>query len=182
LFKEIVRLHGFPASITWGREISSLPIFKTTSWNKLSTILQFSYTYHPQIDGKNEIINISLGNLLRCLVGERQGQWYIVLTQYEFAYQNSINRYIGKFPFHIANGRSPTCLTYLVLLEGIQKSIMFNLSWITRNNFMNMCKKNYKQATDSTCFELIAKNNQKFWRGKSGFNTFEKGNISQGHS
>ena len=64
----------------------------------MSTKLKFTSTFHPQIDGKIEIVNRSLGNLLRCLVGDKPSNWEIVLAQPEFAYNIYVNRSTRKTP------------------------------------------------------------------------------------
>ena len=67
----------------------------------MSTKLKFSSTFHPQIDGKIEVVNRSLDNLLRCLVGNKPSNWEMVLVQAKFAYNNSVNRRTRKTPFEI---------------------------------------------------------------------------------
>jgi hypothetical protein len=52
----------------------------------------FSSTYHPQTDGQNEVVNRSLGNLLRSLVTEHHNQWDQIMPLAEFAYNDSQNR------------------------------------------------------------------------------------------
>jgi hypothetical protein len=48
-----------------------------------------------------------LGNLLRSLVTEHHSQWDQILSQAEFAYNDSANRSIGKIPFQIMYGMNP---------------------------------------------------------------------------
>ena len=50
----------------------------------MGTELKFSSTFHPQIDGWIEFVNRSLGNFLRCLVGNKPCNWEMVLAQAEF--------------------------------------------------------------------------------------------------
>ena len=52
-------------------------------------------------------MNRSLGNLLRCLVGNKPHNWEMVLAQVEFAYNNFVNKSIGKTPFEIVIGMHP---------------------------------------------------------------------------
>ena len=73
-FKEIVRLHGLPKSIVSNRDTRFLRHFWRTLWKKLGTKLSFSSAYHPQTDEQTKVVNKSLGNLLRSLVGEHPNQ------------------------------------------------------------------------------------------------------------
>ena len=58
-------------------------------------------------DGQTKVVNRSLGNLLRCLVGDKLKGWDSILPQVEFAYNNSINRSTNISPFQIMYGSSP---------------------------------------------------------------------------
>ena len=70
-FSEVVHLHGLPKIITSGCDTKFLSHFWRTLWKKLGTKLQFNSAYHPQTNGKNKVVNQSLENLLRCIVGEK---------------------------------------------------------------------------------------------------------------
>ena len=91
-FDEVVRLHGLPKIIVSDRDVKFTSYFWKTLWHKMRTKLQFSTAFHPQTDGQTEIVNRSLGNLLRCLVGENLRAWDLVLPTAEFAYNSSVNR------------------------------------------------------------------------------------------
>jgi hypothetical protein len=64
----------------------------------------FNSSYHPQTDGKIEVVNRSLGDLLRSLVTEHHSSWDSILPQAEFVYNDSVNRSTGKSPFQIVYG------------------------------------------------------------------------------
>ena len=58
----------------------------------MGIVLKFSTSYHPQTDGQTEVVNLSLGDLLRCLVGEHLTTRDMGLPMAEFAYRvQSIN-------------------------------------------------------------------------------------------
>ena len=73
----------------------------------MGTRLNFSLAYHPQSDGQTKVVNSSLGNMLRSLIGESTKQWDIVLAQDEFAYNDSPNRSTEMSPFQIMYGIHP---------------------------------------------------------------------------
>eukprot|EP00253_Pinus_taeda_P025527 PITA_25527 len=106
-FTEIVRLHGLPRSIISDRDVKFTGHFWRTLWKQLNTQLQFSSAYHPQTDGQMEVVNRSLGNLLRSLIGENSRTWDRVLAQAEFAYNDSPNRSTRYSPFQILYGMHP---------------------------------------------------------------------------
>ena len=53
------------------------------------------------------MVNRSLGNILRSLVGERPKQWDQALAKAEFAYNGSPNRSTCQNPFQIVYGIHP---------------------------------------------------------------------------
>ena len=102
-FSEVIRLHGIPVSIVSDRDTNFVGHFWRTLWKKLGTNLSFSSTYNPKTDGKNEVVNRSLGNILRSLVYKNPKQWDLTLAQAEFAYNDTPNWSTGMSPFQIVN-------------------------------------------------------------------------------
>jgi hypothetical protein len=96
-----------PKSIVSDRDTKFIGHFWRTLWKKLGTNLAFSFAYHPQTDGKTEVVNKSLGDLLRSLVTEHHSSWDSILPQAEFAYNGSMNRSTGKSPFQVVYGMQP---------------------------------------------------------------------------
>jgi hypothetical protein len=74
----------------------------------------FSSTYHPQTDGQIEVVNRSLGDLLRSLVTEHHSSWDSILPQAEFAYNDSVNKSTRKSPFQIVYGMQPRGVSELM--------------------------------------------------------------------
>ena len=69
--------------------------------------IEILHCFSPSVDGQTEVVNRSLGNLLRTLVGEHIGSWDLKLSIAEFAYNSSINRTTGKNPHEIIYGFRP---------------------------------------------------------------------------
>ena len=80
-FREKMRLHGLP--------------------KKWKTDLKFSSSHHPHTDGQTKAVHSSLGNLVRCLVGDKPKGWDLTLPRAEFAYNNYVNRSTSKSPYQI---------------------------------------------------------------------------------
>jgi hypothetical protein len=88
-FKEIVRLHGMPSTIISDRDAKFLSHFWRILWNKLGTKLLFSTTCHPQTDGQTEVVNRTLGTMLRAIWKKNLKMWEEYLPHLEFAYNRA---------------------------------------------------------------------------------------------
>ncbi|PKU62072.1 RNA-directed DNA polymerase [Dendrobium catenatum] len=106
-FREIVRLHGIPRSLTSDRDVKFVSHFWRELWRRLQTDINLSSAYHPQSDGQTEVVNRTLGNMLRCLVQEHPNRWDELLSQAEFAYNSMPSRSTGTSPFHIVYTKAP---------------------------------------------------------------------------
>jgi len=84
-FKEIVRLHDMPRTIVLDKENKFLSYFWKTLWSKLGTKLLFSTTCHPQTDGQTEVVNRTLGSLLRTLIKKNHRTGEEFFPNIEFA-------------------------------------------------------------------------------------------------
>jgi hypothetical protein len=81
--------------------------FWRTLWKKIGMKLLFSSSYHPQTDGQTEVLNKSLGDLLRSLVTEHHNQWDNIFPHAELAYNDSLNRSTGQSLFQVVYGMQP---------------------------------------------------------------------------
>jgi len=73
----------------------------------MGTKLKFSTAFHPQTEDQTEVVNMSLRDLLLCLIGENLRNWDLVLPSVEFTYNSSVNRSIGMSPFEVVHYYKP---------------------------------------------------------------------------
>ena len=103
----IQKLHRSPKIIV----SKKYPIFTRNFWTKLfsylGTQLAHSSSYHPQYDGKNEIVNTCLEGYLRCFVSDKQKQWFKWLPLVEWWYNTSFHTATKMTPFYPGGYRWP---------------------------------------------------------------------------
>lgn len=86
--KTIILLHGIPKSIVSDKDVKFLSYFWKTLCRKFNTNLKFSTTSHPHTDGQTKVTNRTIGNLLRCIGGDKPEQWNLDLAQAKFVYND----------------------------------------------------------------------------------------------
>jgi hypothetical protein len=106
-FDDIIRLHGFPASIVSERD----PVFTGHVWRDLFRMagvkLRFSTAFHPQTDGQSEVVNKVIAMYLRCVTGDRPRAWVDWLAWAEYCYNTSYHSALRATPFEVVYGRPP---------------------------------------------------------------------------
>ncbi|KAK1595679.1 hypothetical protein QYE76_007996, partial [Lolium multiflorum] len=115
-FREVVRLHGIPASIVSDRDVKFMSYLWKSLMAKFGVKLLFSSSSHPQTDGQTEVVNRSLSTLLRTLVKKNLKSWEECLPHAEFAYNRAKHSTTLRSPFMIVYGfEPPTALDILPL-------------------------------------------------------------------
>ena len=115
-FDNVFRLHGMPTSIVSDRDSK----FTSRFWQELHRLmdvkLALSTAYHPQTDGQTEVMNKTLGIMLRAFIDEKQTNWDLLLPAAEFAYNNSVHHSTGHSPFFLNTGQHPRIPSSLLAL------------------------------------------------------------------
>ena len=107
----IQKLHGSPRVIVSDRD----PIFTESFWMELfsclGTQLAHNSSYHPEFDGKVEIVNKYLEGYLHCFVSDKQTQWVKWLPLPEWWYNTSFHTAAKMTPFMALYGYHPPSIT-----------------------------------------------------------------------
>jgi hypothetical protein len=106
-FDDIVRLHGFPASIVSDWD----PVFTGHVWRDLFRMagmkLHFGTAFHPQTDGQSEVVNKVIAMYLCCVIGDHPRAWVDWLAWAEYCYNTSYHSALHATPFEVVYGRPP---------------------------------------------------------------------------
>uniref|UniRef100_A0A1U7WNB5 Uncharacterized protein LOC104228082 n=1 Tax=Nicotiana sylvestris TaxID=4096 RepID=A0A1U7WNB5_NICSY len=156
--KEVVKFHGIPRTIVSDRDAKFLSHFWRVFWGKLGTKLLFSTSCHPQTDGQTEVVNRTLGNMLRAVLKGKLTSWEDHLPMIEFAYNRTIHSSTGMSPFEVVYGFNP--FTPLDLLP-LQTNDIANLDGRTKAEMM-------KKIHEQTRLAIEKKNEQTALRKNKG--------------
>jgi len=103
----IVQLHGLLEEIMSDRG----PQFASKFWRCLFELfgvdIWLSSAFHPETDGQTERTNQTLEQYLRCTMNYQQDDWLDLLSQAEFAYNNTTHASTGISPFFANYGFHP---------------------------------------------------------------------------
>lgn len=107
LFLANVWIHfGFPSSIVLDRDSRFLGKFWSALWEKMDMKLKRSTTSHPQTDGKTEVVNCTLVQLLRGYNRKHPRTWDENLVYIQHFYNMAVHASTSRTPFE-------TCFGYL---------------------------------------------------------------------
>ena len=156
-FKEVVRLHGVPRSIVSDRDSKFLGHFWRSLWSMLGTKLLFSTTCHPQTDGQTEVVNRTLGQLLRCFVKENLKSWEDHLPHIEFAYNRVVHSSTSHSPFEVVYGFNP--LTPLDLLP-IPYDCVMNANGVDRAEKIKALHRHVREQIEKKNAQVAKQHNK----------------------
>jgi transposase InsO family protein len=107
ILDKIVGLHGLPEEIVSDKG----PRFASKFWRRLFKLLGvdigLSSAFHLERDGQTERTNQTLEQYFRCTVNYQQDDWLALLSQAEFAYNNTTHASTGISPFFANYGFHP---------------------------------------------------------------------------
>lgn len=94
-----------------------LVVFSSFFWKKLFQLneikFNFSFAFHPQIDGQTEVVNQTMEMFLRCFTSNKLKEWVVWLSWAKYCYNTSVHASTHRTPFEIVYGRvPPSLLTY----------------------------------------------------------------------
>ncbi|KAJ9544430.1 LOW QUALITY PROTEIN: hypothetical protein OSB04_024137 [Centaurea solstitialis] len=110
--KKIKSRHGVLVTIISNRDVRFTSWFWSKFHEDLGTTLQFSMTFHPQIDGQSERTIQALEDMLCACVLDFGGSWDTYLPLAEFLYNNSFHASISIPRYEMLYGRrykTPIC-------------------------------------------------------------------------
>jgi hypothetical protein len=108
LFFTHVWVHfGLPQTIISDRDSRFLSTFWSILWSMMDTKLTKSTSFHPQTDGKTEVVNMMIVHILRMYNSKHPCTWDEILPYVQHSYNRSLHNSIGHNPFQVCLGFQP---------------------------------------------------------------------------
>ncbi|KAK1561379.1 hypothetical protein QYE76_048204, partial [Lolium multiflorum] len=171
-FREVVRLHGIPASIVSDRDVKFMSYLWKSLMAKFGVKLLFSSSSHPQTDGQTEVVNRSLSTLLRTLVKTNLKSWEDCLPHAEFAYNRAKHSTTSRSPFMIVYGFEPPTALDILPLPLHERT---NMDFDKRTTAM----KKLHEETRATIQEHVLRQANRL-NAKKKERVFEEGDLPRG--
>jgi hypothetical protein len=144
--KEIFRLHGIPKMVISDRDIKFTSAFWKELFAALNTNLNFSTSYHPQMDGQTERTNQIIEDMLCMYVRTKPSKWEDYLHLVEFAYNNGYQTSAKLRPFEILYGRK--CMTPISWDNPADRLMVGPEMLQEMENMVRKVQQNLKEAQD----------------------------------
>ena len=106
-FQRVVTRFGLPSPIVSDRDPKFTSAFGRSLYSSLGVKLKMSTSAHPQTDGRAEVTNKTVGQMLRALCEDAPDTWCEVLPACEFAVNSAASSATGLSPFSIVHGYDP---------------------------------------------------------------------------
>ncbi|GAA5986412.1 hypothetical protein JCM11641_000990, partial [Rhodosporidiobolus odoratus] len=104
----VVRRFGIQDSLVSDRDPKFTSRFWRTLHAKLDTTLRLSSSAHPQTDGRSEVTNKIVGQILRTICEDNPEGWASALSTAELAINSASSSATGMAPFEILYGFLPS--------------------------------------------------------------------------
>jgi len=144
--KEVVRLHGIPASIVRDRDSIFMSVFWKELFKLQGTQLNMSTAYHPKSDSQTEVLNRTIETYLRCFCSEQPKNWIHYVSWADYWYNISYHGAAKCTPFEVVYGRPPPSLTQYVPGESTVEAVAQDL--INRDEALRQLKFHLLRAQD----------------------------------
>jgi hypothetical protein len=108
IFFEHVWVHfGLPRTIISNRDSRFLSTFWSILWSMMDTKLTKLTSFHPQTDGKIEVVNRMIIHIIRMYNSKHPHTWDEILPYVQHSYNRSLHSSIGHIPFQVCLGFQP---------------------------------------------------------------------------
>jgi hypothetical protein len=108
VYDSVYRRFGFPVNVVADRNPKFTSEFWRTNNAKVGTSLKMSTSSHRQTDGRSEVTNKSVGQILRSLCADTPSSWADKITTLEFAPKSAAACATSLSFFEVVYGFLPT--------------------------------------------------------------------------